>query len=64
MKKFDFDDIESELDDVDSELADMVRSLTFRNRPGNRRYRFSDEERPAKRKRNHRLPRHDELDNY
>ena len=64
MKKFNFDDIGYELDDVDSELAEMVRSLTFRNRPGNKRYRFSDDERPAKRKRKHRQTRHDELDNY
>ena len=64
MKKVDSDDLYYESDDVDSELADWVRSLTFRNNPEHRRFRFIDEERPARTKRNRRQHRPDEFEIY
>ena len=62
MKKIDFDNFEYDLEDVDTDIADMVRSLSFRKRPTNNRYRFIDDERPAKRKKSHRQARHPDQD--
>ena len=65
MKKVDFDIFDEELDDIDSDLAEMVRSLTFRNRPTYRNFRFTDEEHQhVRQKRNHRQKRHDDEIKY
>ncbi len=52
-----FSDFGFDLDDIDYEFNDMIKSLTFRNRPDRKEFRFIDDELPQKRKRNHHRPR-------